>query len=69
MDKIDGYRLIAEFDCHGKQMVTVRIKNAAHVMGREEWCEICGRNHQNKRKNKIGQGNFAQENRYKMKAS
>lgn len=69
MDKIDGYKLIAEFNCYGKQMVTVRIKNAAHVMGREEWNKICGRNHQNKRKNEIDRCNFAQENGYKMKVS
>ena len=69
MDKIDEYRVITEFDCYGKQMVTVRIRSTAHVMNREEWHKIYGRNHQNKRKNKIDRCNFAQENGYKMKAS
>lgn len=26
------YKVIKEFECHGKPMVTVRIESAAHVM-------------------------------------
>lgn len=40
----DEYKIISEFECHGKQMVTVRIGNAAHVMSMEEWYKIYGRN-------------------------
>lgn len=32
----DEYKVIKEFECHGKSMVTVRIGNAAHVMSQEE---------------------------------
>lgn len=41
----DGYNVVDEFWCCGKQMVTVRIGNAAHVMGQDEWHKIYGRNH------------------------
>lgn len=44
----DKYEVIKEFECHGEQMVTVRIRNAAHVMSLEEWHKIYGRNHQDK---------------------
>lgn len=30
------YKVIKEFECHGEQMVTVRIGNAAHVMTLED---------------------------------
>lgn len=42
----DDFKVISEFCCHGKQMVTVRIGNAAHVMSLEEWRKVYGRNHQ-----------------------
>lgn len=41
----DEYKVIKEFECHGKQMVIVRIGNAAHVMSQEEWHKVYGRNH------------------------
>ena len=44
----DDFKVISEFCCHGKQMVTVRIGNAAHVMSLEEWRKVYGRNHQEK---------------------
>ena len=47
------YKMIKEFECHGKQMVTVRIGNAAHVMTLEDWHKVYGRNHQGKWKTKI----------------
>lgn len=40
------YEVIKEFECHGKQMVTVRVGNVAHVMNMEEWRKVYGRNHQ-----------------------
>ena len=49
----DKYEVIKEFECHGEQMVTVRIGNAAHVMSLEEWHKIYGRNHQNKWATKV----------------
>lgn len=55
----DGYKVVSEFDCHGKQMVTVRIGNAAHVMSVEEWHKVYGRNHQNRWKKKVDWNKFA----------
>lgn len=37
------YSVISEFDCCGKQMVTVRIGRTAHVMTIEEWRLLFGR--------------------------
>lgn len=42
------YRVISEFYCYGKQMVTVIIRESAHVMTKEEWRLVYGRNHQNR---------------------
>ena len=39
----DDFKVISEFCCHGKQMVAVRIGNAAHVMSLEEWHKVYGR--------------------------
>lgn len=44
----DEYKVIKEFECHGEQMVTVRIGNVAHVMGLDEWHKIYGRSYQEK---------------------
>lgn len=58
----DGYKVIKEFECHGKHMVTVRIGNAAHVMSLEEWHKVYGRNHQEKWKTKVDWNRFRQKN-------
>ncbi len=47
------YKIIKEFDCCGKHMITVKIGNAVHVMDYSEWQLIYGRNHQNKWKKKL----------------
>lgn len=60
----DGYKVIKEFKCHGKQMVTVRIGNAAHVMSLEEWHKVYGRNHQEKWKTKVDWNRFKTRKRY-----
>lgn len=60
----DEYKVIKEFDCYGKQMVTVRIGNAAHVMSLEEWHKIYGRNHQDKWKTKIDWNRFMPRKQY-----
>lgn len=44
----DKYEVIKEFVCHGKQMATVRIRNAAHVMSQEEWRKSYRRSQQDK---------------------
>lgn len=44
----DEYKVIKEFECHGKQMVIVRSGNAAHVMSLEEWHKVYSRSHQKK---------------------
>lgn len=36
------YKVISKFECQGKQMVTVRIGNTAHVMSLEEWKKLYG---------------------------
>lgn len=52
------YKVIKEFCCCGRSMVTVRIENAAHVMSLEEWHKIYGRNHMDR---------FAHRNKYNKK--
>ena len=49
----DDFKVISEFCCYGKQMVAVRIGNAAHVMSLEEWHKVYGRSHQEKWKTKV----------------
>ena len=60
----DKYEVIKEFECHGEQMVTVRIRNAAHVMSLEEWHKIYGRNHQDKWETKIDWNRFMPRKQY-----
>jgi hypothetical protein len=64
----DEYKVISEFYCNGKQMVTVRIGNAAHVMSQEEWHKIYGRNHQERWKTKIDWNRFVPRKQYKKKS-
>lgn len=56
----DKYKVIKEFECYGKPMVTVRIDKAAHVMSREEWQKICGRNHLERWETKVDWNRFVQ---------
>ena len=63
----DEFKVIKEFECHGKQMVTVRIGNAAHVMTLEEWHKIYDRNHQEKWKTKVDWNRFIPRKQYKKK--
>lgn len=65
----DEYRVIEEFECRGKQMITVRIGNVAHVMSQEEWHKVYGRNHQDKWETKVDWNSFTPEDGYKIKAS
>ena len=44
----EEYKVISEFSCHGNKMITVRIENAVHVMGKTEWLSICGFDNQNR---------------------
>lgn len=60
----DKYEVIKEFECHGEQMVTVRIGNAAHVMSLEEWRKVYGRNHQDKWKTRIDWNRFVPREKY-----
>ena len=60
----DEYEMIKEFECHGEQMVTVRIGNAAHVMSLDEWHKIYGRNHQEKWKTKVDWNRFMPRKQY-----
>lgn len=61
---IEEYKVISEFCCHGKQMVTVRIGSAAHVMSLEEWHKVYGRNHQDKWKTKVDWNRFIPRKQY-----
>lgn len=60
----DKYEVIKEFECHGEQMVAVRIKNNAHVMSLEEWHKIYGRNHQDKWTTRIDWNRFVPREKY-----
>ena len=60
----DEYEVIKEFECHGKQMVTIRNGNAAHVLSLEEWHKIYGRNHQDKWKTKINWNRYVSRKQY-----
>lgn len=64
---IDEYKVIKEFECHGKPMVTVRFGNAAHVMGLDEWHKVYGRNHQNRWKKKVDWNRFRTQVGYNRK--
>ncbi len=63
------YKVIQEFNCCRKPMVTVRIGNVAHVMSQEEWHKIYGRNHQDKWATKVDWNSFTPEGGYKTKVS
>lgn len=60
----DECKVIKEFECHGKQMVTVRIGSAAHVMSLEEWRKIYRRNHQEKWKTEVDWNRFMPREKY-----
>lgn len=60
----EGYEVVKEFECHGEQMVTVRIGNNAHVMSLEEWHKIYGRNHQDKWATKVDWNRFVLRKQY-----
>lgn len=63
---IEEFKVISEFCCDGKPMVTVRTGSVAHVMSQEEWHKVYGRNHQEKWKTKIDRNRFTQEDEYKL---
>lgn len=63
----DEYKVVSEFECHGKPMVTVRIGNASYVMSQEEWHKIDDRNHQNKWVIKVDWNRFSPRIEYKKK--
>lgn len=47
-------KIISRFECKGKEMITIRINNTAHVMTYDEWRKIYGMNHQNRYRNQFG---------------
>lgn len=60
----DEYRIVSEFYCCGKPMVTVRIGNAAHVMSQEEWHKVYGREHQGRWNTKVDWNRFTAKEKY-----
>ena len=58
------YKVISEFCCCGKPMVTVRIGNAAHVMSCEEWHKLYGRIHQDRWNTKVDWNRFVAREKY-----
>lgn len=58
------YKMISEFCCCGKSMVTVVIGNAAHVMSQEEWQKVCGREYQDSRKTYVNWKRFVKRESY-----
>lgn len=68
--KQQRYKIIEEFDCGAKHMVTVMLGNNAHVMEYDEWRKIYGCNHQNKWKDvNIDWNSYTKENGYKKSIS
>lgn len=63
----DDFKVISEFGCNGRQMVTVRIGKAAHVMSLEEWHKVYGRSHQEKWKTKVDWNRFSPRIEYNKK--
>ena len=63
----DEFKVIKEFKCHGKSMVTVRIGNAVHIMSLEEWHKVYGRNHQEKWKSQVDWNRFRPRIEYNKK--
>lgn len=47
-----NYEVISEFECCGKQMVTVKLNNGTHVMTLDEWKRVYGTLHPERWKNK-----------------
>lgn len=60
----DDYKVIAEFVCYGKPMVTIMIGNAAHVMSQDEWHKVYGREHQDRWKTKVDWNRFKPREKY-----
>ena len=58
------YKMISEFCCCGKPMVTVMIGNAAHVMSQEEWCKVCGSENPYRQKTKVAWKRFVASRSY-----
>lgn len=58
------YKMISEFCCCGKSMVTVMIGNVAHVMSQEEWCKVCGRDNPYRNKTKVARKQFVANKSY-----
>ena len=63
------YKVISEFCCCEKHMVTVRTGNTAHVMTLEDWRKVYGRNHQDKWETEVDWNSYTPEDGYKIKAS
>ena len=64
------YRIVEEFECCSKHMVTVMAGSNAHVMEYDDLRKIYGRNHQNRWKDvKVDCRNFTKENGYKKNVS
>ena len=63
----DEFKMISEFCCCGKPMVTVRNGNTAHIMSQEEWQKVYGRNHQDRWGTKVDWNRFVPRNQYKKK--
>lgn len=60
----EEFKVVSEFCCHGKQIVIVRIRNAAHVMSLEEWHKIYGRNHQDRWEKNVDWNRFVPRKQY-----
>lgn len=60
----DEYKVISEFYCCGKMMVTIRNGSAAHVMSQEEWRKVYGRNHQDRWNTKVDWNRFVSREKY-----
>ena len=58
MKKKFKYKVISEFKCGEKDMITVQIGSVVHVMSCGEWRKIYGRNHLSRWDRKIVWNDF-----------
>lgn len=53
--KVNEYEVVGRFDCHGIDMVIIRMGDATHVMSTDDWKKVWGRLHPGRwEKEKLG---------------
>ena len=65
----EEYKVVSEFFCYGKQIVTVMLGNAAHTINKREWIHICALENQNKNNQMPSKNRYPYNKRKVLKAS